>query len=356
MPNIWHPLEGAQNSDLGEKRFLFKFFNEVDIHRVLTEALWTFNSHLLIAHMIQENEDPLSIPLVYSDWWVQIHDLPPGFFRESVTVQFGNFIGKFLEYDMKQLSNGYKSFLRIRVKIDVRKLLKRRKKIMISESNFTYAKFKYEKLTLFCFLCGCLGHRDSFCPMRLQCGIQEVEVGWDLTLRAQPRRATTVNNIWLREEGEIIFLERIELSSNWAKIQGTIMREDHEFDCNHFLGINLEGSKFEFNYSQKQESRPIIGGDLLPRKGQQLESNLNCGELIKGLEDVRPRNGLNLPKMDCELENDPIASEERNKRQRFDSLTSNVSIIPDSFEVTDGQFAHFKTLLAIFNGYADRKK
>lgn len=83
LPNIWHPLEGAQNSDLGEKRFLFKFFNEVDIHRVLTEALWTFNSHLLIAHMIQENEDPLSIPLVYSDWWVQIHDLPPGFFRES---------------------------------------------------------------------------------------------------------------------------------------------------------------------------------------------------------------------------------------------------------------------------------
>ncbi|KAK5783633.1 hypothetical protein PVK06_038145 [Gossypium arboreum] len=194
--------------------------------------------------MIQENEDPLSIPLVYSDWWVQIHDLPPGFFRESVAVQFGNFISKFLEYDMKQLSNGYKSFLRIRVKIDVRKLLKRRKKIMISESNFT----------------------------------------------------------------------------------------------------------------QKQESRPIIGGDLLPRKGQQLESNLNCGELIKGLEDVRPRNGLNQSKMDCELEDDPIASEERNKRQRFDSLTSNVSIIPDSFEVTDGQFAHFKTLLAIFNGYADRKK
>ncbi|MBA0867779.1 hypothetical protein Goshw_003882 [Gossypium schwendimanii] len=24
-----------------------------------------------------------------------------------------------------------------------------------------------KKLTLFCFLCGCLGHGDNFCPMRL---------------------------------------------------------------------------------------------------------------------------------------------------------------------------------------------
>lgn len=82
----------------------------------------------------------MSISLVYSDWWVQIHDLPPGFFRESVVVQFGNFIGKFLEYDTKQLTNGYKNFLRIRVQFDVRKPLKRRKKIMISESKFMYAK------------------------------------------------------------------------------------------------------------------------------------------------------------------------------------------------------------------------
>lgn len=138
----------------------------MDIH-VITGAPWTFNNHLLTFHRIQENENPKSIPLVFSDWWVQIHDLPPSFIKELMVVQFGNFIGKFLEYDMKNLSTGYKNFLRIRVQIDVRQPLKTRKKIKLSESNFTYAKFKYEKLTLFCFLCGCLGHGDSFCPTRL---------------------------------------------------------------------------------------------------------------------------------------------------------------------------------------------
>lgn len=38
LENIWHPLEGVQISDLGEKWFLFKIFNEIDIHRVLTGA------------------------------------------------------------------------------------------------------------------------------------------------------------------------------------------------------------------------------------------------------------------------------------------------------------------------------
>ncbi|KAK5825720.1 hypothetical protein PVK06_020581 [Gossypium arboreum] len=135
MANPWHALEGVQVSDLGEKYFLFKFFKEVDIHRVIIGSPWTFKNHLLILHRIHENEDPLSIPLVLADWWVQIHYLPPGFIKESMALLFGNFIGKFLDYAMKNLSNGYKNFMHIQVQIDVRKPLKKKKKIMLSESN-----------------------------------------------------------------------------------------------------------------------------------------------------------------------------------------------------------------------------
>ncbi|KAH1064827.1 hypothetical protein J1N35_029814 [Gossypium stocksii] len=53
----------------------------------------TFNNLLLIFYRIHENEDPMAVSLVFSDWWVQIYDLPPGFIKESITVQFGNFIG-----------------------------------------------------------------------------------------------------------------------------------------------------------------------------------------------------------------------------------------------------------------------
>lgn len=38
--------------------------------------------------------------------------------------------------------------------------------------------------------------------MRLSHGMQEIKLGWDLSLHAQPRRAITMNNIWLKEAGE----------------------------------------------------------------------------------------------------------------------------------------------------------
>ncbi|MBA0730772.1 hypothetical protein Golax_000052 [Gossypium laxum] len=64
-------------SDLGEKRFLFQFFNEIDIARVENGAPWTFNNHLLISHWLKEEDDPMLTPMIHDNFWVQVHDLPP---------------------------------------------------------------------------------------------------------------------------------------------------------------------------------------------------------------------------------------------------------------------------------------
>ncbi|MBA0844961.1 hypothetical protein Goarm_000045 [Gossypium armourianum] len=42
MTNLWHPLEGIQISELGEKRYLFRFFYEVDLERraSITSSVW----------------------------------------------------------------------------------------------------------------------------------------------------------------------------------------------------------------------------------------------------------------------------------------------------------------------------
>ncbi|KAH1114870.1 hypothetical protein J1N35_008248 [Gossypium stocksii] len=48
MANLWHPLGGIQISDLGEKRYLFRFFHKVDVEHVMSGTPWTFNNHLLV--------------------------------------------------------------------------------------------------------------------------------------------------------------------------------------------------------------------------------------------------------------------------------------------------------------------
>lgn len=91
---------------------------------------WTFNNHLLLLHKLQLTEDPLIVPLIYTPFWVQIHDIPAGFFSERLAIQLGNFIGTHMEYDGSNLEKENRNFMRIRVQIDVRYPLKRKKQIL----------------------------------------------------------------------------------------------------------------------------------------------------------------------------------------------------------------------------------
>ncbi|KAH1083167.1 hypothetical protein J1N35_022928 [Gossypium stocksii] len=93
MANLWHQLGGIQISNLGEKHYLFRFFYEVDVECVMSQTPWTFNSHFLLLHRLKDGEYLNLVLLVYVDFWVQVHDLPLGFFSNYVAQQLGDFIG-----------------------------------------------------------------------------------------------------------------------------------------------------------------------------------------------------------------------------------------------------------------------
>ncbi|MBA0584191.1 hypothetical protein Gorai_015016 [Gossypium raimondii] len=106
MENVWHPIRGVQISDLRDKRFLFKFFYRMDLERVINGAHWTFNNHLMVFHRLEKGEDPVNVPLLFVNFWVQVHDLPKGLFSKTIARQLREFLGKFLEYDSKSLIRG----------------------------------------------------------------------------------------------------------------------------------------------------------------------------------------------------------------------------------------------------------
>ncbi|KAH1121046.1 hypothetical protein J1N35_004206 [Gossypium stocksii] len=197
MANIWHPVGGICLTDLGNKRYLFQFFNEVEVQRVISSTPWFFNSHLLILQRIQKGENLLVLALNSTEFWVQVHELPTGLMSESMAKQFGDFLGKFLNYDTSVSSLGHKTHMRIRVCLDVTAPLKRKKKIQMREAMLVYARFKYEKLSPFCFICGKLGYGESYCPFQLKIEPSKIIYGCDLSL-VQPRWGTTVVSKWSR--------------------------------------------------------------------------------------------------------------------------------------------------------------
>ncbi|KAA3483027.1 transcription factor MYB12-like [Gossypium australe] len=45
-------------------------------------------------------------------------------------------------------------------------------------------------------------HGDKFCRKRINIGTKEVKYGWDMSLKAQPRRAMITPSVWLREDND----------------------------------------------------------------------------------------------------------------------------------------------------------
>lgn len=75
----------------------------------------------------------------------------------------GIYTREFVEYNVKNNSSFSKSYMRIRVNVAVRKPLKRGMEVRQEDGEVKTGRFKYERLTVFCFLCALLEHADSSC-------------------------------------------------------------------------------------------------------------------------------------------------------------------------------------------------
>lgn len=96
-----------------------------------------------------------------------------GFMMEAVGRQLRNFFGEFLEYDVKNNTFIWRECMRIRIRMDIRKPLKRKKKIVRKDGSEFIVTCKYERLGEFYFSCGMVTHTDRFCRKLLDAGIKE---------------------------------------------------------------------------------------------------------------------------------------------------------------------------------------
>lgn len=173
MADVWRPGRGVSITEIEPGLFSFQFYHELDVQKILKQGPWHFDKHLLILGVAQEGIPPQEIPLKQVPFWVQVHDLPIGFMSETVGKGLANFIGVFLEYDEKNNSNYLRSFMRIRVLVDVTEPLKRTKKIRKQGGEARVVAFKYERLEVFCYICGLLGHSESGCEKLFRMGVDD---------------------------------------------------------------------------------------------------------------------------------------------------------------------------------------
>ncbi|KAF2312986.1 hypothetical protein GH714_003079 [Hevea brasiliensis] len=93
----------------------------------------------------------------------KVHDLPIGFMFEQMVSIIGNYVGEYIEADFSNFTDAWRSYMRLRVWIDVRNPLKRCMKLKKSGGEWVWVVFKYKRLPTFCFIYGKLGHSERFC-------------------------------------------------------------------------------------------------------------------------------------------------------------------------------------------------
>jgi hypothetical protein len=142
------------------------------------------------------------IPLFHVNFWVQIYNILVGMMLEKVGKGLANYIGEFLEYDKNNNTSFYRQYMRVKVRVDVRKPLRIEKKIVVNGGAGGVVKFKYEKIGLFCFVCGILGHSETKCEILYAMERDDGRRNWSNEIRADARRpGGRIDSRWLREEG-----------------------------------------------------------------------------------------------------------------------------------------------------------
>ena len=107
---------------------------------------------------------------------------------EKVCKEVGNYIGRFIKSDTSNFGGLWRNYLRIRVFIDVRKPLKRKMNIKKAGGEWLWIYFKYERLPLFCFFCGIIGHGEKFCERFFDCQNKPTELPYGVWLHAPSRK------------------------------------------------------------------------------------------------------------------------------------------------------------------------
>lgn len=186
--------------ELQPNRYIFQFYHEVDIKRVIEGSPWTFGRFHLVFERLKEGDNPRIISLNNILLWVQLHDMDAGFMSQRVVQDIGNYIGQFVESDPNNFLGVWRDYLRVRVKLSIEKPLKRRMKLKRSENQWCWANFRYEGVPTFCFICGLIGHNEKYCERLFDTPMEKIEKPYGAWMKAKPRRRNySEGSRWLRQ-------------------------------------------------------------------------------------------------------------------------------------------------------------
>ncbi|KAI8563747.1 hypothetical protein RHMOL_Rhmol03G0132900 [Rhododendron molle] len=144
--------------------YAFTFDLEEDLIKITNQAPWSVMGGLLVLTRWDHDKSVEELDFSSSPFWVQVHGLPLG----QINKKNGSLIASMIGQEVVQGNTSFSSarfqgYLHLRVIIDITKPLKKGFFLKREGKEDLWIKFKYERLSDFCYVCGRIGHGMNDC-------------------------------------------------------------------------------------------------------------------------------------------------------------------------------------------------
>ncbi|RYR45337.1 hypothetical protein Ahy_A07g031175 [Arachis hypogaea] len=230
--NMWGDPQGLVITNAGPNSFILNFKSQEEARRAYEGGPWRIEGHMLSLQWWKVNLSINEVNYNQLPIWVQIHGLPYDKINIKNAEKIGATIGRVISLEDPFVEgNMLRSFLRVRVEINVQVPLKTGFWFKRDDGSHSWADFKYEKLYGYCYKCGRIGHDKRACVEELARSLVNPEIpryGPELTTpglkpienearKAGIRRRKEEQNNWVEELWEA--RERSFQGREWLKRQ-----------------------------------------------------------------------------------------------------------------------------------------
>ncbi|KAF5183583.1 zinc knuckle (CCHC-type) family protein [Thalictrum thalictroides] len=154
---------------LAEGIFTITFKKEIDYVFVLENGPWLIHGYVISFKKWSKDLNLEEFDFSFFPMWIQVFGLPLERFGAANLWKVGSIFGKVLAVDPVGGADDKVPYGRVQVMYNVQEPVKKDGEVTLSEGKKSLVSFRYERLPLFCYFCGLIGHDYGVCKDFKEC-------------------------------------------------------------------------------------------------------------------------------------------------------------------------------------------